>query len=74
MGRAWFRFWAVITGANDLAREIAAAIDGHAAITTAGDLRLGIALDNPPVGLKLANPADAKPVMAALLARRCRTA
>ncbi|MCB1450570.1 MAG: precorrin-3B C(17)-methyltransferase [Nitratireductor sp.] len=54
-------------GANDLARKIAAAIGGHAAVTTAGDLRLGIALDNPPVGLKLANPEDAKPVMASLL-------
>lgn len=55
-------------GANDLAREIAKILDGHAAITTAGDLRFGIALDQPPSGLILANPENAKAVMAALLA------
>ncbi|MEZ5870808.1 MAG: precorrin-3B C(17)-methyltransferase [Nitratireductor sp.] len=54
-------------GANELARTISAAIGGKAAITTAGDLRFGLALDNPPAGLKLANREDAKPVMAALL-------
>jgi cobalt-precorrin 5A hydrolase/precorrin-3B C17-methyltransferase len=32
-------------GANDLAREIASVVDGFAAITTAGDLKFGIALD-----------------------------
>lgn len=55
-------------GANDLARAIAAAVQGHAAITTAGDLRFGIALDAPPAGLKLANPDAAKAVMAELVA------
>ncbi|MCO5134561.1 MAG: precorrin-3B C(17)-methyltransferase [Phyllobacteriaceae bacterium] len=55
-------------GANDLARKIAAVLPGHAAITTAGDLRFGIALDAPPEGWVLANPQNAKPVMAALLA------
>ena len=55
-------------GANDLARKIAAVLQGHAAITTAGDLRFGIALDAPPEGWVLANPQNAKPVMAALLA------
>lgn len=55
-------------GANDLARNVAVALDGHAAITTAGDLRFGVALDRPPPGWTLANPDDAKPVMAALLA------
>jgi len=55
-------------GANDLARRIAEALGAHAAITTAGDLRFGVALDAPPEGWTLANPADAKPVMAALLA------
>ena len=54
-------------GANELARTISAATGGMAAITTAGDLRFGVALDHPPAGLKLANPGDAKPVMAALL-------
>jgi cobalt-precorrin 5A hydrolase/precorrin-3B C17-methyltransferase len=55
-------------GANDLARELAAALGGHAAITTAGDRRFGLALDAPPSGWKLGNPEDAKSVMAALLA------
>ncbi|EAU43038.1 Precorrin-3B methylase [Fulvimarina pelagi HTCC2506] len=55
-------------GANDLARKIAAAIGGHAAITTAGDLAFGIALDAPPPGYALDNPQDAKPIMVRLLA------
>lgn len=55
-------------GANDLARELAAKLDGAAAVTTAGDLRLGVALDAPPTGWRLANPGDAKAVMAGLLA------
>jgi cobalt-precorrin 5A hydrolase/precorrin-3B C17-methyltransferase len=55
-------------GANDLAREIAATTGGTAAITTAGDLRLGLALDAPPLGWRLANPEAAKAVTAALLA------
>ncbi|MBW8282094.1 MAG: bifunctional cobalt-precorrin 5A hydrolase/precorrin-3B C(17)-methyltransferase, partial [Rhizobium sp.] len=55
-------------GANDLARTIAAAIDAHAAVTTAGDVKFGVALDQPPQGYVLANPADAKAVMAELVA------
>jgi len=55
-------------GANELARELTTILDGHAAITTAGDLRFGIALDDPPEGFVLGNPQNAKPVMAALLA------
>tara|TARA_R110000751_G_scaffold189187_4_gene295276 strand:+ start:68420 stop:70264 length:1845 start_codon:yes stop_codon:yes gene_type:complete len=55
-------------GANDLAREIAGLIDGHAAITTAGDLRFGVALDAPPEGFALTNPKRAKAVMAELVA------
>jgi len=55
-------------GANELARRIAVALGGHAAITTAGDRRFGVALDAPPPGWTLANPQDAKGVMAALLA------
>ena len=55
-------------GANDLARDLAEALGGHAAITTAGDRRFGIALDAPPAGWTLANPEHAKPVTAALLA------
>ena len=54
-------------GANRLARRIAEALDAHAAVTTAGDVALGVALDEPPAGWRLANPEDAKAAMAALL-------
>ena len=57
-------------GANDLARDTATALGGTAAVTTAGDLRFGVALDAPPEGYVLANPDNAKTVMAGLLARR----
>lgn len=52
-------------GANDLARRIAAVTGGVAAITTAGDLALGVALDQPPPGWRIAG--DIKPIAAALL-------
>ncbi|MDE2788866.1 MAG: precorrin-3B C(17)-methyltransferase [Paracoccaceae bacterium] len=55
-------------GANRLARRIAGDLGGLAAVTTAGDLALGVALDEPPPGWRLANPRDAGPVMAELLA------
>ena len=55
-------------GANDLARSIAALTSGTAAVTTAGDVRLGLALDDPPPGWRVANPAAAKAATAALLA------
>jgi cobalt-precorrin 5A hydrolase/precorrin-3B C17-methyltransferase len=55
-------------GANDLARDLAAAFDIPPAITTAGDLRFGIALDAPPAAWRLANPNDYKDFVAALLA------
>ncbi|HBZ43519.1 MAG TPA: precorrin-3B C(17)-methyltransferase [Maritimibacter sp.] len=54
-------------GANRMATDIAAALDAKAAVTTAGDIAIGVALDVPPAGYRLANPEDAKPVMAALL-------
>ncbi|MCG3268728.1 precorrin-3B C(17)-methyltransferase [Yoonia sp. I 8.24] len=54
-------------GANRLARQIADALGGEAAVTTAGDVALGVALDEPPAGYRLHNPQDAKPVMASLL-------
>jgi cobalt-precorrin 5A hydrolase/precorrin-3B C17-methyltransferase len=57
-------------GANAIARALAEALGGVAAITTAGDLRLGLALDEPPPGWRIANPAQVKPVTAALIARR----
>lgn len=55
-------------GANRLARRIAEGLGSVAAVTTAGDLGLGVALDAPPEGYALANPQDAKQVMARLLA------
>ena len=54
-------------GANRLAAEISGALGAVAAVTTAGDVALGVALDEPPAGWRLANPGDAKPVMAAML-------
>src|SRR5207248_7274167 len=54
-------------GANALARAIAELIGGIAAITTAGDVRLGVALDEPPAGWRIANPDKVKPVVSALL-------
>jgi len=58
-------------GGNTLARIIAAGLRDLgcvAAITTAGDLRLGFALDEPPAGWRIANPDGVKPIAAALLA------
>ncbi|MDX5592229.1 precorrin-3B C(17)-methyltransferase [Pseudovibrio sp. SPO723] len=55
-------------GANRLARTIAGLTGGHAAITTAGETALGVALDEPPPGWELANPQHAKGFMAKLLA------
>jgi cobalt-precorrin 5A hydrolase/precorrin-3B C17-methyltransferase len=55
-------------GANALARRIAELTGAVAAITTASDLRLRLALDEPPPGYVLANPEHAKPFTARLLA------
>ena len=55
-------------GANAIARALATAFGGIAAVTTAGDLVLGIALDEPPPGWRIANPDRLKPVAAAMLA------
>ena len=54
-------------GANRMAREISQALGGVAAVTTAGDVAMGVALDEPPAGYVLANPEDAKGVMAKML-------
>jgi len=54
-------------GANELAARIAEHLGTTAAVTTAGDTAFGIALDAPPKGWVLANPDDAKSVMASLL-------
>ena len=55
-------------GANAIARALAAALGGVAAITTAGDLRFGLALDEPPLGWRIADPERVKPIAAALIA------
>jgi cobalt-precorrin 5A hydrolase/precorrin-3B C17-methyltransferase len=55
-------------GANAIARAVASLTGGPVAITTAGELRLGVALDEPPPGWRVANPERAKPVAAALIA------
>lgn len=55
-------------GANRLARRIAAVTGAHAAITTASDVTLAVALDEPPPGYSLANPADVAAFTARALA------
>lgn len=55
-------------GANRLARAVAEIAGGIAAITTASDLRLGLALDEPPPGWRIDDPGSAKRVSAAVLA------
>ncbi|MFK5997187.1 MAG: precorrin-3B C(17)-methyltransferase [Rhodobacterales bacterium] len=54
-------------GANRLAKKLAGLLSGQAAVTTAGDVAMGVALDEPPLGWRLANPENAKAVMAGLL-------
>jgi cobalt-precorrin 5A hydrolase / precorrin-3B C17-methyltransferase len=54
-------------GANALARAVAALTGGVAAVTTAGDLQLGLAFDEPPPGWRIANPERVKAIAAALL-------
>lgn len=55
------------SGANRLARAIADATGGAAAVTTAGDARFGLAVDDPPPGWHCLNPEAAKGIVAALL-------
>ena len=50
-------------GANRLAAELALALDGHAALTTASEVTRGVALDAPPDGWSLAPTSDPKPLM-----------
>jgi cobalt-precorrin 5A hydrolase/precorrin-3B C17-methyltransferase len=54
-------------GANDLARRIAAITGGHAALTTASEVRFGSAFDVAPEGHVLANPEHMKAATAARL-------
>ena len=55
-------------GAITLAQQVADAVGASLAITTAGDDRWGIPLDEPPAGWRLANQAAAQRVMPQLLA------
>ncbi len=55
-------------GANRIAETVAEATGGRAAVTTTGDVRFGIALDDPPPGWRMADRANAKAVAAGLLA------
>ncbi|MBW4659227.1 MAG: precorrin-3B C(17)-methyltransferase [Drouetiella hepatica Uher 2000/2452] len=58
-----------LNGANDLARQVAAALGISPAITTTGDLRFRAALLSPPTGYRLANSDDqTKTFLADLLA------
>lgn len=54
-------------GANRLAKEISGALGAVSAVTTAGDIALGVALDAPPPGWTLETPAHAPAVMAGLV-------
>lgn len=53
-------------GANRLARTIARAIGAVAAVTTASDLDGGAALDDPPPGWVLGQPARVRPLLEAM--------
>ena len=55
-------------GGNRLAVAVAALTGGHGALTTAGDVRFGLALDDPPNGWRVANVGAAKDIVARLLA------
>ena len=60
-------------GANALGRRLGEALGVSAAVTTAGEIRWQVALDDPPAGWVLANPRHCKTFMARLLAgERCR--
>ena len=60
-------------GANDLGRRLGEALGVPTAITTAGETRWQVALDDPPPGWVLANPQHYKSFMARLLAgEHCR--
>ena len=54
-------------GANTLARRIAQLTGGQAALTTASEVRFGMALDEPADGFVLGNPEHMKAATAAML-------
>jgi cobalt-precorrin 5A hydrolase/precorrin-3B C17-methyltransferase len=53
-------------GGNMLAQMLAQSTGGNAAVTTAGDIRLGVSLDQPPMPFVLADPSGAASIMARL--------
>jgi len=55
-------------GGNHFARQISKILGVSAAITTAGDIGIGFALDDPPSGWAVASATPAKEIAAALLA------
>jgi cobalt-precorrin 5A hydrolase/precorrin-3B C17-methyltransferase len=57
-------------GANRLARHLSEALGGQAAVTTAGDVALGVSLDEPPAGWGLERNEHAKSIMAGLLSQQ----
>ena len=57
-----------LTGANELARKLADALGGVAAITASGSRRFGVQLEAPPLGYELVNPDRAKSFTSDLLA------
>ena len=54
-------------GANKLAQQVADALGVRPALTTASDLSLGFALDEPPAGWRVGNRAAARSIAADLL-------
>jgi len=54
-------------GGNKLARTLSAVLEGTAGVTTAGDVRFDIALDEPPEGWVIENPEAAKDIVGRLL-------
>jgi cobalt-precorrin 5A hydrolase / precorrin-3B C17-methyltransferase len=57
-----------LSGVNNLARKIADELGIKAAITTTGEIRFGVALEDPPNGYILSQPEYAKKFMSDLLA------
>jgi cobalt-precorrin 5A hydrolase / precorrin-3B C17-methyltransferase len=57
-----------MTGVNELAETIAAALNVHPAITTTGKIQFNTVLPNPPAGYNLANREHVKAFIADLIA------
>jgi cobalt-precorrin 5A hydrolase / precorrin-3B C17-methyltransferase len=57
-----------LTGVNDLADQLAAALNVRPAITTTGKLQFNTVLPDPPTGYRLANPDHVKAFIADLIA------